>query len=143
MKLGVTRGAFGRWEWRGDPADCENVRALLFDGEPPAGIRRRPEDIAGWPEISRVLTPLELDAEERALYDALQAAAAQAQEHVAREDFEGAMSALAILRPAVDAFFDKVTVNADEPSLRANRLRLLNLLRQATREVADFSRIEG
>jgi glycyl-tRNA synthetase beta chain len=53
------------------------------------------------------------------------------------------MSALAALRPAVDAFFDKVTVNADEPSLRANRLRLLNLLRQATREVADFSRIEG
>jgi glycyl-tRNA synthetase beta chain len=81
--------------------------------------------------------------EERTLYEALQAAAGQAHEHVAKEDFEGAMTALAALRPAVDAFFDKVTVNADDPRLRENRLRLLNLLRQATREVADFSRIEG
>jgi glycyl-tRNA synthetase beta chain len=81
--------------------------------------------------------------EEKALYEALQAAAGQAHEHVAKEDFEGAMTALAALRPAVDAFFDKVTVNADDPRLRENRLRLLNLLRQATREVADFSRIEG
>ena len=66
--LGVTRGSFGKWEWRGDPADCEKVRALLFDGKPAAGIRRRPEDIAGWPEINRILTPIELDPEERALY---------------------------------------------------------------------------
>jgi hypothetical protein len=66
--LGVTRGAFGKWEWRGDPGDCEKVRALLFDGAPAAGIRRRPEDIAGWPEINRILTPIELDPEARALY---------------------------------------------------------------------------
>ena len=67
--LGVTRGAFGRWDWRGDPADCEKVRALLFDGASPAGIRRRPEDVAGWPEINRILTPIELDADARALYE--------------------------------------------------------------------------
>ncbi|MFT3771506.1 MAG: DEAD/DEAH box helicase [Minicystis sp.] len=66
--LGVTRGAYGKWSWRGDPADCERVRALLFDGSPAAGIRRRPEDIAGWPEINRILTPIELDPEARALY---------------------------------------------------------------------------
>jgi hypothetical protein len=66
--LGVTRGAYGKWAWRGDPADCEKVRALLFDGKPAAGIRRRPEDIAGWPEINRILTPIELDPEARALY---------------------------------------------------------------------------
>jgi glycyl-tRNA synthetase beta chain len=53
------------------------------------------------------------------------------------------MRALAELRPAVDAFFDKVTVNADDPALRANRLRLLNMLRQATLSVADFSKIAG
>jgi hypothetical protein len=70
MQLGVARGAFGRWDWRGDPADCERVRALLFDGEPSAGIRRRPEDIAGWPEINRMLTPIDLDPEKRVLYDA-------------------------------------------------------------------------
>ncbi|KFG69773.1 glycine--tRNA ligase subunit beta [Microvirga sp. BSC39] len=59
------------------------------------------------------------------------------------EDFEGAMRALSRLRQPVDAFFDKVTVNAEDPALRANRLRLLNSIREATRTVADFSRIEG
>jgi glycyl-tRNA synthetase beta chain len=53
------------------------------------------------------------------------------------------MLALSRLRPPVDAFFDKVTVNADDPALRENRLKLLNALRAATREVSDFSRIEG
>ena len=62
---------------------------------------------------------------------------------VESEDFEGAMRALSRLRQPVDAFFDKVTVNAEDPALRANRLRLLNALREATRTVADFSRIEG
>jgi glycyl-tRNA synthetase beta chain len=81
--------------------------------------------------------------EEKVLAEVLQAAAAQAREHVAKEDFEGAMGELARLRPAVDAFFDKVTVNADDPALRANRLRLLAGLREATRAVADFSRIGG
>ncbi|MEZ4323121.1 MAG: DEAD/DEAH box helicase [Myxococcota bacterium] len=61
--LGVSRGTFGRWEWRGDPADCEKVRELLFDGRTPVGLRRRPEDLAGWPELNRILTPLALDAE--------------------------------------------------------------------------------
>ncbi|HEY8564072.1 MAG TPA: glycine--tRNA ligase subunit beta [Beijerinckiaceae bacterium] len=81
--------------------------------------------------------------EEKALAQALDEAGRAAGEAVAREDFEGAMRALAVLRPAVDAFFDKVTVNAEDPALRENRLKLLNQLRAATREVADFSRIEG
>jgi len=54
---------------------------------------------------------------------------------------------MARLRPHVDAFFDKVTVNvadgADKAKLRENRLKLLNEIRAATRAVADFSRIEG
>ena len=62
---------------------------------------------------------------------------------VEAEDFEGAMSHLARLRPAVDAFFDKVKVNDDEPKVRENRLKLLNEIRAATRAVADFSKIEG
>jgi hypothetical protein len=72
QKLGVSRGTFGKWEWRGDRADCEKVRAMLFDarrGEAPAGIRRRPEDIAGWPALNRILAPIELDASARELYD--------------------------------------------------------------------------
>jgi glycyl-tRNA synthetase beta chain len=81
--------------------------------------------------------------EEKALAVALAKASEEAAEAVAAEDFEGAMRALSRLRAPVDAFFDKVTVNAEDPRLRENRLKLLNDLRQATRAVADFSRIEG
>jgi glycyl-tRNA synthetase beta chain len=81
--------------------------------------------------------------EERALAKAIAAAKKEAAAAVAREDFATAMAAIAKLRPTVDAFFDKVTVNADEPKLRENRLRLLNEIREATAAVADFSKIEG
>ncbi|MGQ3285271.1 glycine--tRNA ligase subunit beta [Bosea sp. (in: a-proteobacteria)] len=81
--------------------------------------------------------------EEKGLAVALAQATPKAEAAVAAEDYEGAMAALADLRPAVDAFFDKVTVNDPDPALRANRLRLLNQLRAATRAVADFGRIAG
>lgn len=70
--LGLSRGAYGKWEWRGGPSDVAKVRAMLFEphsqGAPPAGLRRRPEDVAGWPAIQRILAPIELDPEARALY---------------------------------------------------------------------------
>jgi glycyl-tRNA synthetase beta chain len=81
--------------------------------------------------------------EERDLAAAIAAARQAAGEAVAREDFAAAMRAIAGLRPRVDAFFDKVTVNVDESRLRENRLKLLNEIRDATRAVADFSKIEG
>jgi glycyl-tRNA synthetase beta chain len=81
--------------------------------------------------------------EEKALAAAIDSARAEASAAVAREDFEGAMRAMAKLRPSVDAFFDKVTVNADDKAVRENRLKLLNEIRAATRAVADFSKIEG
>lgn len=81
--------------------------------------------------------------EEKALAVALAQATPKAESAVAAEDYEGAMAALAEIRPAVDAFFDKVTVNDPDPAQRANRLKLLNQLRQATRAVADFDRIAG
>jgi glycyl-tRNA synthetase beta chain len=81
--------------------------------------------------------------EEKALAQAIVAAKADAERAVAAEDFEGAMRAMAKLRPTVDAFFDKVTVNVDDKALRENRLKLLNEIRAATRAVADFSKIEG
>jgi glycyl-tRNA synthetase beta chain len=81
--------------------------------------------------------------EEKALTVALSQATPKAAAAVAAEDYEGAMAALAELRPAVDAFFDKVTVNDPDPALRVNRLKLLNQLREATRAVADFGRIAG
>ena len=66
-----------------------------------------------------------------------------ASQAIATEDFEAAMRPMARLRASVDAFFDKVTVNVDDKPLRENRLKLLNQIREATRAVADFSRIEG
>ncbi len=82
-------------------------------------------------------------AEEKALASAVATAKSEASAAVAKEDFAAAMTALAKLRPFVDAFFDKVTVNADDKAVRANRLTLLNEIREATRAVADFSKIEG
>ncbi|MCA6118603.1 glycine--tRNA ligase subunit beta [Bradyrhizobium sp. WSM 1738] len=94
-----------------------------FDGAPDAGLYQLPE--------------------EKALAKAIDQVKSEAGAAVAKEDFATAMSAMAKLRPAVDAFFDKVKVNADEPAVRENRLRLLNEIRVATRAVADFSKIEG
>jgi glycyl-tRNA synthetase beta chain len=82
-------------------------------------------------------------AEEKALARAIGVAKADAERAVAAEDFEAAIRATASLRPHVDAFFDKVTVNVEDKTLRENRLKLLNEIRAATRAVADFSRIEG
>ncbi len=82
-------------------------------------------------------------AEEKALAQAIDAAKAEAAGAVAKEDFAAAMRAMAKLRPRVDAFFDKVTVNVDDKALRENHLKLLNEIRAATRAVADFSKIEG
>jgi len=81
-------------------------------------------------------------AEEKTLAKAIDQVKAEASAAVAKEDFATAMSAMAKLRPAVDAFFDKVKVNDDDAKVRENRLKLLNEIRAATRAVADFSKIQ-
>lgn len=81
--------------------------------------------------------------EEKTLHAALGPAAAASAQALQREDFGGAMAALARLRKPVDDFFDKVTVNCEDASLRANRLRLLSQIRTTLHGVADFSKIEG
>jgi glycyl-tRNA synthetase beta chain len=82
-------------------------------------------------------------AEENDLHAALDHAESVARQAVQREAFGEAMAAFAQVRRPVDAFFDGVTVNHEDPLLRANRLKLLARLRAATRTVADFTRIEG
>ena len=62
---------------------------------------------------------------------------------IAEERFEDAMKILGALRMPIDAFFETVTVNAESPDLRRNRLRLLARFTGAVNQVADFSRIEG
>ncbi|MEY3877313.1 MAG: hypothetical protein RLZZ191_996 [Pseudomonadota bacterium] len=87
--------------------------------------------------------PADLVAEERALLTALDTAAPNAAAAVDAEDFEGAMAALASLRAPIDAFFEGVMVNDEDPTKRAFRLGLLARFRDAVHRVADFSRIEG
>jgi glycyl-tRNA synthetase beta chain len=100
----------------------EKKDGKAFDGAPDAGLYSLPE--------------------EKTLARAIDQVRAEATAAVAREDFAAAMSALAKLRPAVDAFFDKVKVNDDDAKVRENRLKLLNEIRAATRAVADFSKIQ-
>jgi glycyl-tRNA synthetase beta chain len=81
--------------------------------------------------------------EEKRLVEALGVARLGIDSALVREDFAGAMTVLAALRPAVDTFFDKVTVNADDKDLRANRLRLLATIRVTMNRIADFAKVEG
>ena len=81
--------------------------------------------------------------EEIALAGSLDRIAALANGKLEAEDFAGAMAELAKLRPTVDAFFEQVTVNAEERDLRVNRLRLLAQIWNTLNRVADFSKIEG
>ncbi len=81
--------------------------------------------------------------EERALAAALAGLGPAVDRALAAEDFAAAMAALATVRRPVDAFFDKVTVNADQAELRVNRLRLLGSIVGAMGRLADFSKVEG
>jgi glycyl-tRNA synthetase beta chain len=124
--------------------DTEDGRTLLAGTKRATNILRIEEKkdgvgaFGGGADASLLAEP-----EEKSLHGALQEAKQRAADAVAREDYEGAMAALARLRAPVDVFFDKILVNAPEPALRANRLKLLDEIREATRAVADFSRIEG
>jgi glycyl-tRNA synthetase beta chain len=80
-------------------------------------------------------------AEELQLASALQAADIQVYGLIDNESYREIMGVFATLRPEVDAFFEHVTVNADVPEIRANRLRLLSRIRGTLNKIADFSRI--
>lgn len=64
----LKKGAYGAWTWDGDLDDCRRLAQLLFEGKTPLALRRRPQEIAGWPEISRSLWPQELNPQEQSLY---------------------------------------------------------------------------
>ncbi len=83
------------------------------------------------------------EKEETALAAAIEAVKQDTVAAINVENFAGAMRALSELRAPVDQFFDKILVNADDPKIRENRLRLLSEIRAATLTVADFSKISG
>ena len=123
--------------------DTEDGTNLLAGYKRAANILKK----EGWdgdpqtlPKKSLSYTPENDEARLIAALDSAEPAAAQA---VRREDFEGAMAALATLRAPIDAFFDTVTVNDPDPEKRIARLALLERVRTAVHAVADFSKIEG
>ncbi len=95
---------------------------------------------AGASHIPLSYTP---EPAEAALMTALDSAEPRATAAIASEDFAAAMAALASLRAPIDAFFDSVTVNDPDPAKRTARLALLERVRAAVHNVADFSKVEG
>jgi glycyl-tRNA synthetase beta chain len=136
-----------RVEALGKFLDTEDGKNLLAGYKRATNIIRIEEKRDARDYVGRPDPSLYRQDEEWALSRAIDTAKEEAVAAVACEDFAAAMRAMAKLRPPVDAFFDKVTVNvadgADKEKLRENRLKLLNEIREATQAVADFSRIEG
>jgi glycyl-tRNA synthetase beta chain len=132
-----------RVEALGQFLDAEDGKNLLAGYKRATNIIRIEEKRDAREYVGKPDPALYRQDEERALAKAIDVAKQEAVGAVAKEDFEAAMRAMAKLRPHVDTFFDKVTVNVEDPLLRENRLKLLNEIREATRTVADFSRIEG
>ena len=93
---------------------------------------------AGNPDVALMSSP-----EEKALFAAIEKVKFDTRAAIDVENFEGAMRALAELRSPVDAFFEQVIVNAEDKSVRENRLKLLSEIRAATLNVADFTKVAG
>jgi len=125
--------------------ETEDGATLLAGYRRAANILKAEEKKGALPENLKVDAALVAKgpAAEQALAKAVAAAEAALAAPLANEDFAGAMRVLAGLRAPVDAFFDGVMVNDSDAAVRANRLALLEAVRDALHKVADFSRIEG
>ncbi|MGI9154912.1 MAG: glycine--tRNA ligase subunit beta, partial [Rubrivivax sp.] len=142
-------------QWAGLPQRLAAVRAFASLPEAPAlaAANKRVGNILKKSDDGRVShqSPSELieqvrqtllkEPAERELWVALAQVHAQAQAALGAGDLTASLQALAALKAPVDAFFDAVMVNAEDPSLRANRLALLRALHAAMNQVADLSRL--
>ena len=137
------------------PADIHLVPARLaavqsFESLPESGalaaankrivniLRKSASDAA--PAVDRARL---VDGAENDLYLAFQKLDPVVDEHFARNDYAGALLALASAKPVVDRFFDDVMVMAEDPAVRANRLALLRGVAQTMNRVADISKLAG
>jgi glycyl-tRNA synthetase beta chain len=132
-----------RVEALGKFLDTEDGKNLLAGYKRAVNILRDEEKKSGTKFEGDIVPALLTEPQEQVLAAAIDVAIPAATKAIEAEDFAAAMAALAQLRPPVDAFFDKVLVNAPDEQVRANRLRLLNRIRQATLAVADFSKVAG
>jgi glycyl-tRNA synthetase beta chain len=127
----------------GEFLETEDGKNLLSGTKRAANILRIEEKKDGQEYTDAPERDLYQQFEEQSLAFEIERAKLGTARAIQNEDFEGAMVHLARLRPFVDAFFEKVTVNTDNEAVRKNRLKLLNEMRAATRAVADFSKIGG
>ena len=132
--------------WAEFPKRLDAVRAFkaLPEAQPLAAANKRVGNILKKSEdkVAAVTdATLFVEPAERALADALESVAPRSEAAFAAGDYTGSLQALAALKTPVDAFFDTVMVNADDPRLRANRLGLLARLHAAMNRVADLSRL--
>jgi glycyl-tRNA synthetase beta chain len=132
--------------WAELPQRLAAVRAFkaLPEAEPLAVANKRVGNILKKSEaaVATAIDPaLLVEPAEQALVEALEAVAPKSQAAFAAGDYTASLQALAALKAPVDAFFDQVMVNADDPALRANRLGLLAQLHAAMNRVADLSRL--
>ena len=131
-----------RVEALGALLDTEDGQNLLAGTKRAANILAA-EEKKGTAVADTVDTGLLKEPEEKALADAVAKAETEAAMATEALDYEAAMRALSSLRAPIDAFFDKVLVNDPDEKVRANRLALLARIRDATGQVADFSKIAG
>ncbi|MGN6769848.1 MAG: glycine--tRNA ligase subunit beta [Rhizobiaceae bacterium] len=122
--------------------DTEDGKNLLAGTKRAANILAA-EEKKGTRIAAAVDPALFAEASEKALFAAVNQAEKEAGEAIGKQDFSAAMRALSALRGPVDIFFEQVLVNADDEAVRANRLALLARIREATGQVADFSKIGG
>ena len=116
---------------------------LLAGFKRAANILKAEEKKDGTTYQGTVNPELLTESQEKDLFAALQDGETKAGAALAAEDFEAAMGVLSSLRGPIDAFFDHVTVNADDVAVRQNRLYLLSQIRSVLGQVADFTKIEG
>jgi glycyl-tRNA synthetase beta chain len=122
--------------------DTEDGKNLLAGTKRAANILVA-EERKGTRIAAAVDPALFAEASEKALFAAVNQAEKEAGEAIGKQDFSAAMRALSALRGPVDVFFEQVLVNAEDEAFRANRLALLARIREATGQVADFSKIGG
>ncbi len=119
---------------------CPEAASLAAANKRVANILRKQAEEAGAPPIGRAVDPAHFEADaERELAAALTSAQRDSAAALAANDYAAVLARLAQLQGPVDAFFDSVLVNAEDPAVRANRLALLNQLKTQFSTVADIA----
>ncbi len=120
-------------------ATLPHAQALAAANKRVSNILQKATVAAGASVVAARLT----EAAERALAEGLQGVQTRVEPLLKKSDFTPALAAMAELQPVVDAFFDQVMVNVDDPALRDNRLALLQQLRTLFLRVADISLLQN